>query len=135
MTQKVEAIYSGGVLKPTHELRLRDERRVRLTVETIDEPERDRPPLRALKRASPACVFSRRGRFPAERNCMIAVDTNVLIYACDQAEVSSFGRWRRPISSRLPAGTTSNKLVSAPASLATSIRCSDGFVRGRRSFR
>src|SRR4051812_2924662 len=42
MTQKVEAIYSGGVLKPTGELSLKDEQRVRLTVETIDEPEGDR---------------------------------------------------------------------------------------------
>jgi predicted DNA-binding antitoxin AbrB/MazE fold protein len=41
MTQKVEAIYSGGILKPTRELPLRDKQRVRLTVETIDEPERD----------------------------------------------------------------------------------------------
>jgi predicted DNA-binding antitoxin AbrB/MazE fold protein len=42
MTQKVEAIYSGGVLKPTRELPLRDKQRVRFTVEAIDEPERDR---------------------------------------------------------------------------------------------
>jgi predicted DNA-binding antitoxin AbrB/MazE fold protein len=42
MTQKVEAIYTGGVLKPTRELPFRDKQRVRLTVETIDEPERDR---------------------------------------------------------------------------------------------
>ena len=42
MTQKVEAIYTGGVLKPTRELLLRDKQRVRLTVETIDEPETDR---------------------------------------------------------------------------------------------
>ena len=42
MTQKVEAIYSGGVLTPTRELPLRDRQRVRLTVETIDEPELDR---------------------------------------------------------------------------------------------
>ncbi len=42
MTQKVEAIYTGGVLKPTRELSLGDEQRVRLTVETIDEPQRDR---------------------------------------------------------------------------------------------
>ena len=42
MTQKVEAIYTGGILKPTGELSLRDKQRVRLTVETIDEPERDR---------------------------------------------------------------------------------------------
>ena len=42
MTQKVDAIYTGGVLKPTRELSLKDKQRVRLTVETIDEPGRDR---------------------------------------------------------------------------------------------
>jgi predicted DNA-binding antitoxin AbrB/MazE fold protein len=42
MTQKVEAIYRGGVFIPTRKLALRDNERVRLTVETIDEPERDR---------------------------------------------------------------------------------------------
>jgi predicted DNA-binding antitoxin AbrB/MazE fold protein len=42
MTQHVEAVFADGVLKPTRELRLRDNQRVRLTVETIDEPDRDR---------------------------------------------------------------------------------------------
>ena len=42
MTQTVEAIYSGGVLPPARELPLRDQQRVRLTVETIDEPVTDR---------------------------------------------------------------------------------------------
>lgn len=42
MTQKAEAIYSGGVLKPTRELPLHDQQRVRLTVEMIDEPDADR---------------------------------------------------------------------------------------------
>lgn len=42
MTQKVEAIYTGGVLKPTSDLGLHDQQRVRLTVETIDEPAGDR---------------------------------------------------------------------------------------------
>jgi predicted DNA-binding antitoxin AbrB/MazE fold protein len=37
MTQTIEAIYTEGVLKPTAELSLRDNQRVRLTVETIDE--------------------------------------------------------------------------------------------------
>ena len=41
MTQKVEAIYTGGVLKPTRDLRLQDQQRVRLTVEAIDEPASD----------------------------------------------------------------------------------------------
>ena len=42
MTQRVDAIYTDGVLKPTSELSLRDNQRVRLTVETIDDPSRDR---------------------------------------------------------------------------------------------
>lgn len=42
MTQKVEAVYTGGVLKPTRELPLKDNQRVRLTVETIDESSGDR---------------------------------------------------------------------------------------------
>jgi predicted DNA-binding antitoxin AbrB/MazE fold protein len=41
VTQKVEAIYTGGVLKPTRDLCLEDQQRVRLTVETIDEPAGD----------------------------------------------------------------------------------------------
>ena len=41
MIQKVDAIYTDGVLK-TSELSLRDNQRVRLTVETIDDPSRDR---------------------------------------------------------------------------------------------
>jgi len=39
VTQKVEAVYTRGVLKPTRPLPLRDKQRVRLTVETIDAPE------------------------------------------------------------------------------------------------
>ena len=42
LTQKVEAIYSSGVFIPTQKLGLRDEHRVRLTVEKIDEPNGDR---------------------------------------------------------------------------------------------
>ena len=42
MTQKTEAIYTGGILKPTGDLTLRDKQRVRLTVEAIDEPNVDR---------------------------------------------------------------------------------------------
>lgn len=60
MTQKVEAIYTGGVLRPTRELPLRDKQRVRLTVETIDEPERDREAAIARLKAGIAsmCFFS-----------------------------------------------------------------------------
>ena len=42
MTQTIEAIYADGVLKPAGELPLRDNQRVRLTVETIDESRMDR---------------------------------------------------------------------------------------------
>jgi predicted DNA-binding antitoxin AbrB/MazE fold protein len=42
MTQTIEAIYTDGVLKPTAELHLRDNQRVRLTVEMIEEINTDR---------------------------------------------------------------------------------------------
>jgi predicted DNA-binding antitoxin AbrB/MazE fold protein len=42
MTRTIEAIYTDGVLKPTVELPLRDNQRLRLTVETIDETNMDR---------------------------------------------------------------------------------------------
>ena len=51
MTQKVEAVYTGGVLKPTRELSLKDNQRVRLTVETIDDPSRDRQAAIGRRRA------------------------------------------------------------------------------------
>jgi len=42
MTRTIEAIYTDAVLKPTGELPLRDNQRVRVTVETIDETNMDR---------------------------------------------------------------------------------------------
>jgi predicted DNA-binding antitoxin AbrB/MazE fold protein len=42
MTKVTDAVYSHGVLKPTEDLGLRDEQRVRLIVETIDERGEDR---------------------------------------------------------------------------------------------
>jgi predicted DNA-binding antitoxin AbrB/MazE fold protein len=42
MTQTIEAIYTDGVLKPRAELPFRDNQRVRLTVETIEETSKDR---------------------------------------------------------------------------------------------
>jgi predicted DNA-binding antitoxin AbrB/MazE fold protein len=42
MTQTIEAIYTDGVLKPTAALPLRDNQRVRLIVETINETDMDR---------------------------------------------------------------------------------------------
>ena len=73
MTQKVDAIYTDGVLKPTRELSLKDNQRVRLTVETIDDPSRDRQAaISHLKGGIESMGFSRGECFPAERNCMIA---------------------------------------------------------------
>ena len=42
MPQKVDAVYTGGVLKPMRNLPLRENQRVRLIVETIEEPNVDR---------------------------------------------------------------------------------------------
>ena len=42
MILKVDAIHTGGVLKPTRELPLRENQRVSLIVQPIDEPEQDR---------------------------------------------------------------------------------------------
>lgn len=56
MTQKVEAIYTGGVFKPTSDLRLQDQQHVRLTVETIDEPVSDREGAVARLRAGIASM-------------------------------------------------------------------------------
>ena len=66
MTEKVEAIYTGGVLKPTRDLCLEDQQRVRLTVETIDEPVRDRDAAVARLKAGIASMrFFSEGPLPS----------------------------------------------------------------------
>ena len=66
MTQKVEAIYSGGVLKPRRDLCLQDQQRVRLTVETINEPEGDRAAAVARLKAGIASMrFFSEGPLPS----------------------------------------------------------------------
>lgn len=66
MTQKVEAIFSNGVLKPAQDLGLADKQRVRLTVETIDEPERDRDEAIARLKAGVASMsFFSEGPLPS----------------------------------------------------------------------
>jgi predicted DNA-binding antitoxin AbrB/MazE fold protein len=66
MTQKVEAIYTGGVLKPTRELPLKDKQRVRLTVETIEEPSGDRQAAIARLKAGIASMrFFSEGPLPS----------------------------------------------------------------------
>jgi predicted DNA-binding antitoxin AbrB/MazE fold protein len=66
MTQKVEAVYTDGILKPTGELSLKDNQRVRLTVETIDEPAGDREAAIARLRAGIASMrFFSEGPLPS----------------------------------------------------------------------
>ena len=66
LIEKVEAIYSGGVLKPTRELPLRDQQRVRLTVETIDEPKSDREAaISRLKAGIASMRFISEGPLPS----------------------------------------------------------------------
>ena len=66
MTQKIEAIYTDGILKPAGELPLRDKQRVRLTVETIDEPNGDREAAVARLKAGIASMrFFSEGPLPS----------------------------------------------------------------------
>ena len=69
MTEKVDAIHTGGVLKPTRDLCLRENQRVRLIVETIEEPDRDRAAAIARLKAGIASMrfFSEAG-LPTREN-------------------------------------------------------------------
>lgn len=65
MTQNTEAVYSNGVLKPTRELGLHDQQRVRLIVEPIDEAPGDRDAALARLRAGIAGMqFFSKGPLP-----------------------------------------------------------------------
>ena len=65
MTQITEAVYTQGVLKPTGELRLREQQRVRLIVEPIDEVVEDREAaLAQLKAGIASMQFFSNGRLP-----------------------------------------------------------------------
>ena len=65
MTQITEAVYTQGVLKPTSELVLREQQRVRLIVEPIDELPGDRQAaLERLKVGIASMQFFSNGRLP-----------------------------------------------------------------------
>lgn len=65
MKQTIEAIYIDGVLKPTTELPLRENQRVRLTVETIDDNSSDREAAVARLKAGIASMqFFSEGPLP-----------------------------------------------------------------------
>lgn len=66
MTQKIEAICTGGVLKLKRDLPLQDQQRVRLIVKTIDEPESDREVAAARLKAGIASMrFFSEGPLPS----------------------------------------------------------------------
>jgi predicted DNA-binding antitoxin AbrB/MazE fold protein len=69
MSQKIEAVYTDGVLKPAQELPLRDKQRVRLTVEAVDDlPAGDREAAIARLKAGIASMgFFSEGRLPTPR--------------------------------------------------------------------
>lgn len=65
MTQITEAVYTHGVLKPTSELSLREQQRVRLIVEPLDEVAEDREAaLARLKAGIASMQFFSNGRLP-----------------------------------------------------------------------
>ena len=65
MTQITEAIYTLSVLKPTAELDLREQQRVRVIVEPLDEQREDRTTALAWLKAGIAGMrFFSNGRLP-----------------------------------------------------------------------
>jgi predicted DNA-binding antitoxin AbrB/MazE fold protein len=65
MTQTTEAVYSNGVLKPTGDLHLRDQQRVRLIVESLDEATGDRQEaVNRLRAGIESMQFFSSGRLP-----------------------------------------------------------------------
>ncbi|HUY15149.1 MAG TPA: antitoxin family protein [Terriglobia bacterium] len=65
MTRITEAIYTHGVLKPTADLELREQQRVRVIVEPIEEPDEDRAAAVArLKAGIAGMQFFSNGQLP-----------------------------------------------------------------------
>ena len=66
MTRVTEAVFSKGVLKPAEDLGLREEQRVRLIVESVDERTDDRPAAVARLKAGIATMqFFSQGPLPS----------------------------------------------------------------------
>lgn len=66
MTKRTEAVYSHGVLKPAEDLGLREDQRVRLIVETVDEEPVDRAAaLARLKAGIAQMQFFSQGPLPS----------------------------------------------------------------------
>ena len=66
MTRVTEAVYSKGVLKPAEDLGLREEQRVRLIIESVDERPQDRAAgLARLKAGIAKMQFFSQGPLPS----------------------------------------------------------------------
>ncbi len=66
MTKRTEAVYSQGVLKPAEDLGLREDQRVRLIVETVDDQPVDRAAaLARLKAGIAQMQFFSQGPLPS----------------------------------------------------------------------
>jgi len=69
MTQITEAIYTHGVLKPAAELKLREQQRVRVIVETIEEVVEDRnAAVERLKAGIASMRFHSNGPLPTRED-------------------------------------------------------------------
>jgi predicted DNA-binding antitoxin AbrB/MazE fold protein len=65
MTQSTEAVYVNGVLKPARDLGLREQQRVRLIIEPLDERPEDREAALARLRSGIARMqFFSKGPLP-----------------------------------------------------------------------
>jgi predicted DNA-binding antitoxin AbrB/MazE fold protein len=65
MTQIIDAIFTEGVLKPVEELHLREAQRVRLIIEPLDGPPRDRDAaLKKLLTSLHSMQFFSEGKLP-----------------------------------------------------------------------
>ena len=65
MTRITEAIFTQGLLKPADDLNLREQQRVRLSVEPLDELREDRAvALARLKAGIASMQFFSNGRLP-----------------------------------------------------------------------
>jgi predicted DNA-binding antitoxin AbrB/MazE fold protein len=66
MAQITEAIFTGGVLKPVDDLSLRESQRVRLIIEPIGDPLRDREAaVKKLRSGIKGMRFSSKGKLPS----------------------------------------------------------------------
>ena len=66
MTKRTEAVYTKGVLKPAEDLGLREDQRVHLIVETVDDKPADRAAALARLRAGIAKMqFFSQGPLPS----------------------------------------------------------------------